>query len=214
MLKVCCLSDLHGRLPKVPECDVLVLAGDVAPDSKWFGHLPAALYAEEQAEWFDRQYREWEATVVEAAHILAIPGNHDWCLSLPKGLRTQWLIDKAVTVEGRRFYGTPWVPQISDNWNFEASATLRNERTQAIPAGLDLLITHAPPLDVLDQAWNGDHAGCEYIREAVLRDAPTHHVFGHIHEGRRAGISQRLGTTMCHNVAMWGKDWMPKVLVF
>ena len=77
-LKVCCVSDLHGRLPKIPECDVLVIAGDVAPDSKWFGRVPVSLYAEEQRDWFDAKFREWETSVVKAPFILAIPGNHDW----------------------------------------------------------------------------------------------------------------------------------------
>ena len=211
-LKVCCVSDLHGRLPKIPECDVLVIAGDVAPDSKWFGRVPVSLYAEEQRDWFDTKFREWETSVVKAPFILAIPGNHDWCMTLPRGLRTQWLIDMEVTIDGRRFYGTPWVPQISGEWNFEATPQLRNERCQNIPSGLDLLITHAPPFNVLDEAWNGDHAGCEYILDAVSRTQPEHHVFGHIHEGRRAGFSMMLGTTACHNVAMWGSTWMPKML--
>lgn len=208
---MCCVSDLHGRLPDIPACDVLVIAGDVAPDPPLLGRIPSRLYIEQQMQWFDTTFLAWEDTV-PASHILAIPGNHDWCETLPGRLRTQWLIDRLVVINGRRFYGMPWVPRASGEWNFEASAELRNDRCQRIPAALDVLITHAPPFNVLDEAWTGDHAGCEYIREAVVVNEPAYHVFGHIHEGRRGGRSAMLGTTACYNVAMWGSNWQPTLL--
>ena len=32
-MKFCMLADLHGHLPKVPECDALLLCGDYTPIS-------------------------------------------------------------------------------------------------------------------------------------------------------------------------------------
>lgn len=212
MLKVCVLSDLHGRLPLVPECDVVVLAGDVAPDAKFHWHMTSTMRAEEQRTWFDVTYREWEASVVQAPIILAIPGNHDWCQTLPDGLRTQWLIDQGVTIDGRTFYGMPWVPRMYGRWTFEANREYRRDRCADIPVGLDLLITHAPPHRILDRTMDNESVGCEEIRAALGRTVPKHHVFGHIHEGRRDGHDMQYGLTTCYNVAMWGKDWMPRVL--
>ena len=33
-LTICCLSDLHGTLPKIPDCDLLLLGGDYCPHAK------------------------------------------------------------------------------------------------------------------------------------------------------------------------------------
>jgi Icc-related predicted phosphoesterase len=58
-----------------------------------------------------------------------------------------------------------------------------------IPLGLDVLITHGPPLGILDQvAPGGDHLGCEGLLRAVeeKRIAPGKRANcrGHIDPGR------------------------------
>ena len=54
--------------------------------------------------------------------------------------------------------------------------------------GVDLMLTHGPPMGVLDQVdWTGKNVGCEHLRRAVERTRPKLHVFGHIHEGYGAG---------------------------
>ena len=49
-----------------------------------------------------------------------------------------------------------------------------------IPPEVDILVTHTPPLGVLDQDGPVAH-GCSDLAAAVARLKPKYHVFGHIH---------------------------------
>lgn len=45
------------------------------------------------------------------------------------------------------------------------------------------MITHGPPLGVLDKTSRGEMVGCEHLLRAARRCRPQLHCFGHIHEG-------------------------------
>ncbi|KAF2624197.1 ser/Thr protein phosphatase family protein [Macroventuria anomochaeta] len=49
--------------------------------------------------------------------------------------------------------------------------------------GIDVIMTHGPPMGILDAVQNGEHVGCEHLLRAVRRCRPRLHCFGHIHEG-------------------------------
>lgn len=61
----------------------------------------------------------------------------------------------------------------------------------AIPAGIDVVMTHGPPKYVLDDPTtatadgrgSSSSAGCEHLRRAVCRARPRLHCFGHVHAG-------------------------------
>lgn len=48
--------------------------------------------------------------------------------------------------------------------------------------GIDIMLTHGPPLGILDTTYTGQPVGCEHLRQAVQRCRPRLHCFGHIHE--------------------------------
>jgi len=56
--------------------------------------------------------------------------------------------------------------------------------------GIDVMMTHGPPLGILDAVRTGDHVGCEHLLRAVQRCKPKLHCFGHIHEGWGAQLVQ------------------------
>lgn len=71
------------------------------------------------------------------------------------------------------------------NWAFNLP---RGEQCLAkwnqIPAEIDILITHGPPIGHGDLCSSGLRAGCvELLATVQERVKPKYHVFGHIHEG-------------------------------
>src|SRR5689334_14813982 len=103
MCKIQALSDLHGYLPKVPPCDLFLLAGDVLPDYK---------YRADQIAYVRGPFREWLNTL-PAQEVVWIGGNHDFALQnrsegLLEGFRGHYLQDSGVTLFGKRIWGTPW----------------------------------------------------------------------------------------------------------
>ncbi len=122
MITVHCISDLHGRLPKIPPGDMLIIAGDIVPLNK---HA-----VESSATWLDFVFRPWlEAQPVQ--HIVAIWGNHDWIGERRAAIPDlPWVVlqDSETTLEfpatgeQLRVYGTPWTPMFN-NWAFNLDDT-------------------------------------------------------------------------------------------
>lgn len=177
MPRVVCISDTHGmhRSIKIPEGDILLHTGDLTTYGK-----PKELV----------DFNQWLALLPHRDKVI-IAGNHDGALdrqpsSFGKAVfsNAHYLCDEEVTVQGLRIYGAPWTPEFF-NWHFMLPRGGWEMRTKwdKIPEGLDILMTHGPPLNKLDY---GKHqrasVGCGVLREAVERAKPRFHVFGHIHE--------------------------------
>lgn len=176
-MKIVCLSDTHGlhRRVRVPDGDVMVHAGDFTGRGEpsevdnfldWLAALPHEhkvftagnhdFYVEEQNEYFIKQ-------------VKAIP-------------RVTYLQDSGATIAGLRFWGSPVQPWFYD-WAFNRNrgAEIR-EHWDLIPADTQVLVTHGPPLGILDLTFSGEHKGCEDLRATIeeLKDLRLH-VFGHMH---------------------------------
>ena len=48
---ICAVSDLHGQLPDIPKCDLLLIAGDVCPVTNHSLDF--------QEHWLDTEFRWW-----------------------------------------------------------------------------------------------------------------------------------------------------------
>ena len=173
-MKIVCISDTHLRQVKVPDGDVLIHAGDatfqgtaneIREFSKWFGTLPHK-------------------------HKIFVAGNHDWGFQMQRSAAVgllpagcHYLEDSGVTIDGVRFWGSPWQPWFL-SWAFNLP---RGEALQKhwdlIPADTDVLVTHSPPYGIGDWVARGENVGCEDMMKAVERVKPKLHVFGHIHGG-------------------------------
>lgn len=193
MIKIVAISDTHNqhRKLRLPPGDILIHAGD-ATNNGSEAEVGAFGY------WMQRQPFRIK---------IFVPGNHDFlfetvpemaCQMLP-GVRV--LIDSWTTALGLKIHGTPWTPQFSD-WAFMASEEHLPRYFERIPNGLDILISHGPPLGVLDQDDIGDHIGSRSLRNAVRAKKPLRLICGHVHFS--AGVSA-IEHTIVYNVASCGE---------
>jgi 3',5'-cyclic AMP phosphodiesterase CpdA len=210
-----CISDLHGFLPELEGGDLLIVAGDLtARDTH-------AQY-ESFYEWLSGQ--NYQKKVV-------IAGNHDGLCcnvynSLPlsskekgwwpfKLLGTSYLCDSGCEFDGLKIWGSPWTPEFC-NWHFMLPrGKALKEKWDLIPADTDILITHGPPLGIMDATDNTvnkrDRLGCAELRDAVERVKPRLHVFGHIHGGYGQLVLKHDGSqTVCVNAAIMDEGYRPR----
>lgn len=204
MTTIAAISDLHGELPALPDAqiDVLVLGGDLCPD-----YAPRTMQGiDRQAFWLDRALRGWlEAAAERDIEVVATWGNHDYLgeareyQGLFDSLPWHLLVDDEVTLRcGLRVWGTPWTPRLP-YWAFYGTDNMLRLRAEAIPEGVDLLISHGPPFRYGDlvpapprdslrarkyRQEGDEHVGDPTLNEAILRARPKLTVCGHIHEAR------------------------------
>lgn len=185
-MRLVLISDTHGHVVKVPDGDVLVHAGDFCPRgtvwdviefSKWISGLP-------------HKYK------------LVCAGNHDKPFqAYPEKARDAmfgftYLEDSSVTIDGIKFYGSPWQPFFF-SWAFnfppgEAGRVAAKKKWAQIPPDTDVLITHGPVQGLHDLCPDQRRAGCQDLLERVnlinQSRSPEKgilmHVCGHIHMGR------------------------------
>ena len=83
------------------------------------------------------------------------------------------------------------------------------EHFAAIPEGIDVLITHTPPLGHGDlHVDRASTSARQALLAAIERTQPPLAVFGHIHEGR--GEPTRVGGTLCANSAICDRWFEPR----
>ncbi len=186
------LSDTHGKhreLADMPPADVLVHSGD-------FTLAGGDMEALDFIEWLcDLPYK----------HKIFIAGNHDDCMmdasleGLPDNVH--YLSDNDVTIEGVTFYGAPMFVDLIDGEVFEI------EHYAMIPDGIDVLISHRPPLGILDSIDDKIHYGSSLLFDRVTAIKPMLHLFGHVHDA--FGLKEWRGT-MFSNAGL--TDWKYNVI--
>lgn len=197
-LKIVCISDTHNKHKQieVPEGDILIHAGDLSSR----GRLEAI-----------EAFNEYLG-ILPHTHKVIIAGNHDFGFERePEAARelitnAVYLEDEEVTVEGVRIYGSPWQPWFH-NWAFNLRRGEEIRRKwEMIPEGIDILVTHGPPLGHGDQVFHGERVGCHDLLKAIEQIKPRYHVFGHIHEGY--GITSNGDTTFV-NASVCNLQYQP-----
>ena len=198
-MRFVCLADLHGFLPVVPPCDVLLVAGDICPTAD---ERPEA-----QRRWLSSEFASWLADV-PAEVVVGVAGNHDFVGETDPGalreLDWHYLQDETAVIGGLSFFGSPWTSRFQD-WAFMLSEEELKQRWALIPEGIDVLCVHSPPLGYGD--WiSGQTIGSPSLLAAIDDRTPRLCVFGHVHQGY--GRWQRGPSTLV-NAAYTGMDYLP-----
>ena len=198
--KVVIISDTHCiEIDEVPDCDILIHCGDLTFEGseeqigsalRWLSKLPGQ-------------------------HKILVAGNHDWLFERDAKTATEmcdelgitYLMDRLIEVCGIRIYGSPWQPEFFQ-WAFNLPrGEPLAEKWDKIPENTDILITHGPPIKVLDFVpKSGFHVGCEELKKVVDKIKPAVHAFGHIHEGYGVEVIDK---TMFINASICDEKYKP-----
>jgi Icc-related predicted phosphoesterase len=187
-MRIVCTSDLHGHLPVIEPCDLLLIAGDICP-----AHNHTRPF---QRQWLADTFAPW-LNSIPASECVMVWGNHDWIAEqsphLVPPLRAAILTDRLHESSGLRIYGLPWQRRFMD-WAFNLDTPELYEKYAAVPP-CDVIISHGPPHGYGDYSpFEKEHCGSRGFVEAIDRVQPKLVVFGHIHEG--AGQWERGPTTL------------------
>lgn len=219
-MKICCLSDVHGILPQIPECDLLLLAGDYCPTKK-----------SEQYFWFITTFKRWLDECTERCdNIVGVAGNHDWAfekvdtqqiinLSLPWTYLQDDTIeynyeDKCGKTQGLMIYGTPYQRRFYD-WAFNLDEPELDKKFDNIPNDCDIILTHGPPFGIGDNTIHtrtidgvevNERIGSKRLRDRALEIKAKLVVYGHNHSG--VGI-YKVEDTVFVNASYVGENYQP-----
>lgn len=203
-----CISDTHSNgksLEEIPEGDVFIHAGDftcigkvqeVEDFNHFLGTLPhrhKIVIAGNHELTFDEKFFSMTGPLKSNSH-LSKETMENCRIALEKKNKSKmsdlltkclYLQDSETVVYGLRIYGSPWQPEFH-SWAFNCK---RGEdimkKWNKIPEGIDVLVTHGPPLGRGDICVSERHEGCADLLSTIQqRVRPKFHIFGHIHEGR------------------------------
>ncbi|MFY4731204.1 metallophosphoesterase family protein [Nitrospira sp. BLG_2] len=218
-MKIVAVADQHGYFTEIPECDLLLIAGDICPrDNHTLGY---------QECWLDSAFKYWLKNQ-PVKKIILVAGNHDFifesrlntALNILKSIpHLTYLQDDYCYYEDYKIYGSPW-QLYHGGWAFNLYEPELKEKWDKIPNDTHILVTHSPPKGYGDKAprtinddnetqWpEPEHIGSPSLTEKIKIIQPKLHVFGHIH----TGFGQwQLNETILANVAQ-GKGRWPVVL--
>jgi Icc-related predicted phosphoesterase len=175
-LKICCISDTHQHHRKVivPECDLIIHAGD-------FTYHGDDDEVDKFLNWFEE---------LPIKHKIVVCGNHEKGISTNYPAFEQKCRDRCIIslrnehaiIEGFTIFGSPYSVKfgpwaygmedkdLADIWNMASPDT-------------DIFISHGPPKNILDNC-RGGNVGSQTLADRIEKELHNLKlcVFGHIHE--------------------------------
>jgi Icc-related predicted phosphoesterase len=216
-MRIAHASDSHGRFPAIDHkgVDVIVHSGDLCPDPDISKGSKKEVLRYWQQKWVWDHIEDFKKQI-DGRPFLFVAGNHDhgsgeWLeVELQKeGINAICLHDKLVSFGGLNWFGIPYIPAINGHHAYEMNeqemrAKLLDEMVPVINAstGLDVLVCHCPPYEILDQdLHNMLYWGNKVLNEALFEriDAekcPSLVCVGHSHSSNGVRMVSKNGRTI------------------
>lgn len=200
MIKIGCMSDLHGYVhglsgKSYPDVELLIIAGDI----------PGPENVREQEKWFTENMDVLRDPHIfpDLQEIYIVPGNHDYWLerNYQSPIKVREILGPGVSVlvdQEKTFTSwttgesvTIWGNPRTSLWSFAFPHLAGNLDLQIIPrdGSIGILVTHEAPRlyelgcikGTLGNWDEGDKPGNLALAQTSLEVKPRYHVFGHIH---------------------------------
>jgi|WetSurSiteA1Bulk_404760.scaffolds.fasta_scaffold06411_4 Icc-related predicted phosphoesterase len=178
-MKIVAFSDIHGQQNKQltewfnnNPADLLLFAGDLQRNQTDFG----------------MNFVAWVHSLPYTKKVLVF-GNHDGnSADVMNFIKNNNLTDivflnnESITVDGIKIFGSPH-SVLYGSWWFMMKDEELASLWKKIPDDTDILITHGPPLGILDDTIDGFTTGSKTLLRRVFElQQLKYHIFGHIHE--------------------------------
>lgn len=176
------ISDTHGKHQEITEDlkggDLLIHCGDSMNSGRNEQELISF------CEWFNNLDNYKCKIFIAGNHCRIFETNPKRALQIVENYKNIiYLQDDFYIFEGVKIYGSPWQPEFcSWAFNLPRKGVELQKIWNKIPNDTDILITHCPPYNILDNVRNGEPLGCELLRNKVNELQPKIHCWGHIHD--------------------------------
>jgi Icc-related predicted phosphoesterase len=187
IMKIWHISDTHcyHNLLKVPSnIDMVIFSGDCSN--------PRDPYTNEHQV---RQFIEWYFLLNIPIKIF-VAGNHDTSIERKLILKEDfqkhniiYLENESIVINELKIFGSPYTPSFGYGWSFNKNRNeLENIWKNSIDKDVNIIITHGPPIGILDLTYNQygklERCGDVALLKRVMKVNPKLCVFGHIHNCR------------------------------
>ena len=183
-MKIWHISDTHtyhGLLNIPTDIDMVIHSGDCSNPQdivKSHSEILDFIY------WF---------SVLPIKHKVFVAGNHDVAIERRWITRDHfiekdivYLENESITIEGINIWGSPHTPSFGSGWAFNKKRDKLHDLWATIPDDTNVVITHGPPMGILDLSYNAygnklENCGCTAFKKRMLQLQPELCLFGHIH---------------------------------
>lgn len=186
------ISDNHGGLIPIPECDIIVHSGDLLPNNPFIKDFPNE--PKYQSNWISHRKKKIKNWIGDKPFLFC-SGNHDFInvqeAFCSYGIKAISLNNRIVEFAGLSFYGFPYIPYDEGRWKFEKTIpemtdmiNLMKSNLKEYGKKLDILVCHCPPYGYMDFD-NGKHWGnsvlSNWLHFSDECNLPKYIMFGHVH---------------------------------